>query len=123
MKPGRNLNVIIGPNGTGKSTIVCAIILGLGGKPTTIGRATQIGDYVKAGCREAKIKIHLKNGKNQDIAITRIFNNHGKSSWLLNENYSSIKEIQEITKSFDIQVFKLNLYQSWFKFVIIYFYC
>ena len=28
--PGPNLNMIIGPNGTGKSTLVCAICLGLG---------------------------------------------------------------------------------------------
>jgi len=29
--PGPNLNMIIGPNGTGKSSIVCGIALGLGG--------------------------------------------------------------------------------------------
>jgi hypothetical protein len=28
--PGPRLNMIIGPNGTGKSTLVCAICLGLG---------------------------------------------------------------------------------------------
>ena len=28
--PGPSLNMIIGPNGTGKSTLVCAICLGLG---------------------------------------------------------------------------------------------
>ena len=28
--PGPNLNMIIGPNGTGKSTLVCAICIGLG---------------------------------------------------------------------------------------------
>ena len=33
-RPGPNLNMIIGPNGTGKSTIVCAIALGLGGHPS-----------------------------------------------------------------------------------------
>ncbi|KAI0243709.1 Structural maintenance of chromosomes protein 5 [Massospora cicadina] len=31
--PGPNMNMVIGPNGTGKSTIVCAIALGLGGAP------------------------------------------------------------------------------------------
>jgi pantothenate kinase-related protein Tda10 len=31
--PGPYLNMVIGPNGTGKSTIVCAIALGLAGKP------------------------------------------------------------------------------------------
>ncbi|XP_015433616.1 PREDICTED: structural maintenance of chromosomes protein 5 [Dufourea novaeangliae] len=104
VKPGRNLNVIIGPNGTGKSTIVCAIVLGLGGKPSTIGRATQVAAYVKAGCEEAKIEIHLKNGKNRDAIVTRLFNIQGKSSWFLNEKQSNIKEIQNLTNSFNIQV-------------------
>lgn len=31
--PGPNLNMVIGPNGTGKSTLVCAICLGLGYAP------------------------------------------------------------------------------------------
>ena len=30
---GPRLNVVIGPNGCGKSTLVCAITLGLGGSP------------------------------------------------------------------------------------------
>mgnify|MGYP004575459217 CR=1 FL=1 len=104
MKPGRNLNVIIGPNGTGKSTIVCAIVLGLGGKPTTIGRATHVADYIKIGREEAKIEIHLKNEEKSDIVIQRMFNKNGKSSWLLNNRQTSIKEIQELTTSMNIQV-------------------
>jgi len=31
--PGPSLNMVIGPNGTGKSTLVCAICLGLGNAP------------------------------------------------------------------------------------------
>ncbi|XP_043507403.1 structural maintenance of chromosomes protein 5 isoform X1 [Frieseomelitta varia] len=104
INPGRNLNVIIGPNGTGKSTIVCAIVLGLGGKPTTIGRATHIADYIKIGQEEAKIEIHLKNGDKSDIVIRRIFNRIGKSSWFLNNRQTGIKEIQELTTSMNIQV-------------------
>jgi recombinational DNA repair ATPase RecF len=34
--PGPNMNMVIGPNGTGKSTIVCAIALGMGGHPNVI---------------------------------------------------------------------------------------
>ncbi len=34
--PGPSLNMIIGPNGTGKSTLVCAICLGLGWGPQVI---------------------------------------------------------------------------------------
>jgi structural maintenance of chromosomes protein 5 len=30
--PGPSMNMVIGPNGTGKSTVVCAIALGLAGK-------------------------------------------------------------------------------------------
>lgn len=32
-RPGPSLNMVIGPNGTGKSTLVCAICLGLGWGP------------------------------------------------------------------------------------------
>lgn len=32
--PGPDLNLVMGPNGTGKSSILCAICLGLGGKPS-----------------------------------------------------------------------------------------
>lgn len=32
--PGPRLNMVIGPNGTGKSTLVCAICLGLGWPPS-----------------------------------------------------------------------------------------
>lgn len=33
-KPGARLNLVIGPNGTGKSSIVCAIAIGLAGEPS-----------------------------------------------------------------------------------------
>ena len=37
--PGPKLNMVIGPNGTGKSTLVCAICLGLGWGP-------QVWDFI-----------------------------------------------------------------------------
>lgn len=45
--PGPSLNMVIGPNGTGKSTLVCAICLGLGWGPqvgsAVILEASQVG--------------------------------------------------------------------------------
>lgn len=49
--PGPNLNMIVGANGTGKSSIVCAICLGLAGKTAILGR----GDKVKSN---TKTQVH-----------------------------------------------------------------
>lgn len=57
--PGPNLNVIVGPNGTGKSSIVCAICLGLAGKTYHMGRAASIGDFIKHGRESAEIEVEL----------------------------------------------------------------
>ncbi|XP_035736266.1 structural maintenance of chromosomes protein 5-like [Vespa mandarinia] len=104
VKPGRNLNLIIGPNGTGKSTIVCAIVLGLGGKPNIIGRALHVKDYVKNGCNDAKIEITLKENHTKFVTITRLFDKKGKSCWLINGQSATSAAVQELTNSFNIQV-------------------
>jgi chromosome segregation ATPase len=85
---------------------VAAIVLGLGGKPNIIGRALHIGEYVKYGRESAKIEIYLKNGsRKQDIMITRIFTNKGKSIWMINNTSSNVKPVQELTSSLNIQVY------------------
>lgn len=58
--PGPALNMVIGPNGTGKSTLVCAICLGLGWGTQHLGRAKDLGEFVKHGCAKATIEIELK---------------------------------------------------------------
>lgn len=45
--PGDYLNLIIGPNGTGKSTIVAGIVLGCGGKPALIARSKNVSLQLK----------------------------------------------------------------------------
>ena len=57
--PGPHLNVIIGPNGTGKSSIVCAIALGLAAKTSVLGRAKEVQDFVKHGSVKAVIELEL----------------------------------------------------------------
>ena len=102
--PGPYLNMIIGPNGTGKSTIVCAIapwpwfpssgkwqrvpfrpirqLTGL----QVVHRAQNVKGFVKFGREKATIEIELKGppGKSNQV-LQRIINNASNaSSYLLN---------------------------------------
>ena len=44
---GSRVNLVLGPNGNGKSSIVCAIILGLGGKPKILDRGDEITSFIR----------------------------------------------------------------------------
>ncbi|XP_038218178.1 structural maintenance of chromosomes protein 5 [Zerene cesonia] len=103
--PGPSLNVIIGPNGTGKSTFVCAIILGLCGKTSVIGRAKKISEYVRCGCEQASIEIELYQKPGQrNVIITRSFNLKELSMWYIDHKTVREKQVQELIASFNIQV-------------------
>ncbi|KAI9655521.1 MAG: Structural maintenance of chromosomes protein 5 [Bathelium mastoideum] len=106
--PGPSLNMVIGPNGTGKSTLVCAICLGLGWGPQHLGRAKELSEFVKHGAREAEIEIELKAGEKQrgkNPIIKRHIKREGnKTTWFINGNSSSHKVVQQLARSFSIQV-------------------
>lgn len=102
--PGKNLNLVIGPNGTGKSTLVSGIILGLGGRPKTLGRGNTLSTYVKSGKATAKIEITLKKSATEDVVIGRSFDNFNMQQWYLNGTKVTLKEINEVINSFNIQV-------------------
>ncbi len=132
VRPGPNLNMIIGyefiysskplmnrPNGTGKSTIVCAIALGLAGRPDVrpsvffiahfsyrqvLGRAKHVKDFVKHGCETATIEVEIKKIP-RNLVIHRTLNaNLNSSSWLLNGKQISEKQIKEAISSLNIQI-------------------
>ncbi|KAL4782696.1 P-loop containing nucleoside triphosphate hydrolase protein [Aspergillus varians] len=105
--PGPKLNMVIGPNGTGKSTLVCAICLGLGWGPQHLGRAKDPGEFVKHGCREAIIEIELAGGPKfpQNPIVTRTIKREGnKSTFTLNGRPATMKEVLRLAQSFAIQV-------------------
>ncbi|KAJ5965050.1 uncharacterized protein N7479_004926 [Penicillium vulpinum] len=105
--PGPKLNMVIGPNGTGKSTLVCAICLGLGWGPQHLGRAKDLGEFVKHGAREAMIEIELcgpPKTRNNPV-IQRIIKRDGnKSSFTLNGSPASKNDVLKLAQSFAIQV-------------------
>ncbi|KAJ1728229.1 Structural maintenance of chromosomes protein 5, partial [Coemansia biformis] len=102
--PGPNMNMIIGPNGTGKSTIVCAIALGLGEKTSVLGRAKDVSEFVKHGHERANIAITLA-GTDGPVRICReIIREGNKSVWQLNGRSATYSEVQKTTRALSIQV-------------------
>ncbi|XP_022244453.1 structural maintenance of chromosomes protein 5-like isoform X3 [Limulus polyphemus] len=103
LSPGPHLNLIIGPNGTGKSTIVCAICLGLGGKTSVIGRANHVVDYIKHGCNKASTTIELFNPDGRNWVITREITENN-STWKINDASVSLKDVENLVMELNIQV-------------------
>ncbi|KAE8232501.1 hypothetical protein CF326_g2468, partial [Tilletia indica] len=105
-RPGPYLNMIIGPNGTGKSTIVCAIALGLGWRPNVLGRAKDVAAFVKQGYDFGSIEIELK-GKpgSKNVVIKReISRNDNKSDWFIDRQKTTQKEVDARVEALDIKI-------------------
>ncbi|KAI9828295.1 MAG: Structural maintenance of chromosomes protein 5 [Thelocarpon impressellum] len=104
--PGPSLNMVIGPNGTGKSTLVCAICLGLGWGPQHLGRAKDVSEYVKHGCHEASIEIELagRPGEANPVIRRQIKREGNKSSFFVDDKPVTLKAVLELAKSFSIQI-------------------
>lgn len=101
---GPYLNVIIGPNGTGKSTIVCAICIGLGGKLSLLGRAQQVADFIKYGCNKGKIELELYNEDGENYIIHREIHKNNKSDWTINGRPATHRSVDELVAQKNIQV-------------------
>ena len=50
-------NFVVGINGSGKSSLVCALCLGLGGETSSMERSKDLGEFVKAGTDRATIEV------------------------------------------------------------------
>lgn len=100
-----SLNMIIGPNGTGKSTFVCAVCLGLAGSPTLLGRQKALAGFIKNGEQSATVEITLKNKPGHpEVVIKREFFQTNKSDWYVNGRQSSEQKIKTLLKEMNIQL-------------------
>lgn len=99
------LNMIIGPNGTGKSTFVAAVCLGLGGKVDMIKRKN-MDSMIKSGSTEALIELTLKNKDDKpDVTIKRtFFLKNTKSKWLINGASSDVVKVRQLVLDLGIQL-------------------
>lgn len=109
------MNMLIGPNGTGKSTVVAAIALGLGASPQTIGRSKNPNEFIKYYCSSATIEIIIKCVKPDEAAngcpyivfkrvIRRVSGSETESDWSINGNQSNAKQVQLKAEELGVQV-------------------
>ncbi|XP_066224106.1 structural maintenance of chromosomes protein 5 isoform X2 [Saccopteryx leptura] len=102
--PGPHLNMIIGANGTGKSSIVCAICLGLAGKPAFMGRADKAGFFVKRGCSKGMVEIELFRTSGNLVITREIDVTKSQSFWFINKKATTQKVVEEQVAALNIQV-------------------
>ncbi len=111
------LNVVVGPNGTGKSTILCAICLGLGGQPPLLGRADDARLFIKHEKDQAIIEIELAphNKANDGVHILKRVidrdrgsengNGKGASTYYVNGTKTPLKSVKElVTEKYHINI-------------------
>mmetsp|Transcript_22752 Transcript_22752/g.75462 ORF Transcript_22752/g.75462 Transcript_22752/m.75462 type:complete len:1094 (-) Transcript_22752:181-3462(-) len=110
--PGK-LNCIIGPNGTGKSSIVCAMCVGLGGPIKATERGDAIGGCVHDGVDENGVKptegsveteLFEGSGAGRNLIVRLDFNTDNKEKWFMDGEPSSKKKVKEKMASMNIQV-------------------
>ncbi|WVQ81063.1 hypothetical protein IAT38_003170 [Cryptococcus sp. DSM 104549] len=107
--PGPHLNMILGPNGTGKSSIAASIAIGLGFPPKVMGRDKDTASYVKQGADDTELEIELKGRIGEpNTVIHRKFGRNSKSSdWSINGESCTRTKVQETVRSFGVQASNL----------------
>ncbi|KAF5389279.1 hypothetical protein D9757_003408 [Collybiopsis confluens] len=116
---GPQINFIIGHNGSGKSAVLSAITIALGGKSNSTGRGTGLKSFIREGQPAAEVTISLKNQGEEaykpkeygkSILITRRFTKEGSSTWKIRGTKSNHvistkrEELSAICDHMNIQV-------------------
>ncbi len=76
----------------------------MAGKPSVLGRAAAISEYIKYGRSKATIEIELNNTQGKNFTIRRYIYKDNKSDWFLNERPVKLKDIEDVVSSLNIQV-------------------
>lgn len=112
--PGPKLNVVLGPNGTGKSTVTHAICLACGGEPKVLGRSSELSQFVKHGKQgdEAFAEVDILD-ENTVHTIRRTINSEKNSSkWTINSANATKDQVKVILKKLKIDVDNLCSFMS-----------
>ncbi|KAK4124198.1 P-loop containing nucleoside triphosphate hydrolase protein [Parathielavia appendiculata] len=115
---GPLLNFIVGENGSGKSAILTAITLCLGGKASSTNRGVSLKSFVKEGCERAVLIVKIKN-RGQDaykpdiygesVIVERHFSKTGSSGFRVKTALGQVhsvkkQEVDDLVEYYALQV-------------------
>jgi structural maintenance of chromosomes protein 6 len=115
---GPLLNFIVGQNGSGKSAILTAITLCLGGKASSTNRGGSLKSFIKEGTEQARLIVKIKNQGHdayrpevygESIIVERHFTKKGTSGFKVKSATGQVitnkkQEIEEIVEYYALQV-------------------
>uniref|UniRef100_A0A8R1DLC1 Structural maintenance of chromosomes protein 5 n=1 Tax=Caenorhabditis japonica TaxID=281687 RepID=A0A8R1DLC1_CAEJA len=102
--PTANLNMILGHNGSGKSSIICGICLACGGSPKSLGRSEKLTEYIRHGCTEGYVEIAIADAVKGPQSI-RLTIRVGKApEYRLNNSHTTQHELVKLRKEYNIQI-------------------
>ncbi|KAI0264050.1 hypothetical protein BGY98DRAFT_1192298 [Russula aff. rugulosa BPL654] len=98
--------MIIGLNGTGKSSIACAIALGLNWPHSILGRAAELNSFVKIGATDGYIEIELKGktGKKNLVVRRNLSSTSKGSTYQLSGQAATGREVTQKMNDLNVQV-------------------
>ncbi|CAP24184.1 Protein CBR-SMC-5 [Caenorhabditis briggsae] len=102
--PTASLNMILGHNGSGKSSIICGICLACGGSPKTLGRSEKITEYIRHGCQEGYVEVVIADNVKGPQTV-RLTIRVGKApEYKLNNSHATQSDINDLRKHYNIQI-------------------
>ena len=115
---GPLINFICGKNGSGKSAVLTALTLCLGGKASATNRGQSLKNFVKEGKENSSIIVRIKNQGDgayrpeiygKSIIVERHFNRSGSSRFKIKSENGQIvttkkAELDSITDYFSLQI-------------------
>ncbi|KAF7545651.1 hypothetical protein G7Z17_g9018 [Cylindrodendrum hubeiense] len=115
---GPLINFIVGENGSGKSAVLTALTLCLGGKASDTNRGGSLKSFVKEGCDQGSLTVKIKNAGSDaympevygdSIVVERHFSKTGASGFKVKSSMGRIvstkkQEVDEISEWYALQI-------------------